>query len=265
MRSKPGKYLDTRCSILDTRYLMGRGAKLRGGLRTAFTLVEVLVAAAIIVTIVSMVYGSYFATAKSTEAYKAKMALSGQMRKVLGQMARQIRCSYVSKTEERTDLSGTISPGKKEISKSPIIYFNYEPDVPGGEILRLVTTNGLFFQEGQADGLFDVAYKFEKSSGTLSLSQRRFVGTPEKLMEKRNWRPLLRNVECVELDFFDGQQWLPKWDFKQKKKLPYAVRIGITSKDENYRQCHYGTVAFIGCSGSQGRRASSEISISVSK
>jgi type II secretory pathway component PulJ len=76
-------------------------------------LVEVLVAAAIIVTIVSMVYGSYFATAKSTEAYKAKMTLSGQTRKVLGQMARQIRCSYVGKTEERTDLSGTISPGKK--------------------------------------------------------------------------------------------------------------------------------------------------------
>ncbi|GAG01600.1 unnamed protein product, partial [marine sediment metagenome] len=75
----------------------------------------------------------------------------------------------------------------------------------------------------------------------------------------------LRNVECVELDFFDGQQWLPKWDFKQKRKLPYAVKIGITGKDENYRQCHYGTIAFIGCSGSQGRRASSEISISVSK
>jgi len=265
VRSKSGKYLDTRCSILDTRYLMSRAAKLRGGLRTGFTLVEILVAAVIIVTIVSMVYGSYFATAKSTEVYKAKMTLSGQTRKVLRQMARQIRCSYVGKTEERTDLSGTISPGKKEISKSPIIYFNYEPDAPGGEILHLVTTNGLFCLEGQADGLFDVAYKFEKNSGTLSLSQRRFVGTPEKLMEKRNWRPLLRNVECVELDFFDGQQWLSKWDFKQKRKLPYAVKIGITGKDENYRQCHYGTVAFIGCSGSQGRRTSSETSVSVSK
>jgi len=275
MRSKSCKYLDTsalaeatadkRYLILDTRYPMSRLAQFRGRLRTAFTLVEVLVAAAIIVTIVSMVYGSYFATAKSTDVYKAKITLSGQTRKVLGQMARQIRCSYLGKTQERSDSAGAISQGKREITEKPIIYFNCEPDAPGGEILHLVTTNGLFCQEGQENGLFDVTYKFDKDSGTLSLSQRRFISTPENLVEKRNWRPLLRNVECIELDFFDGQQWLPKWDFKQKKKLPYAVRIGITSKDKNYRQCHYGTIAHVGCSGNQSRETLSETLKSVSK
>lgn len=244
---------------------MSRAAQFRGRFRTAFTLVEVLVAVTIIVTIVSMVYGSYFATAKSTDVYKAKITLSGQTRKVLRQMARQIRCSYIGKTVEDTGSAGTFSQGERKIKESPIIFFNYEPDVSGGEILRLVTTNGLFFQEGQADGLFDVAYKFDKNSGTLSLSQRRFVGTPERLIEKRNWRPLLRNVECVELDFFDGQQWLSKWDFKQKRKLPYAVRISITSKDENYRQCHYGTIAYVCCSVNQGRGALSETLVSVGR
>jgi len=258
VRSKSGKYLNT-------RYPMTRTAQFRGGLRTGFTLVEIMVAAAIIVTIVSMVYGSYFATAKSTEVCKARMILSGQTRRVLRQMARQIRCSYLSKTQERPDSAGAKSQEERKITEKQIIYFNCEPDAPGSEILHLVTTNGLFCQEGQANGLFDVAYKFDKDSGTLSVSQRRFVGTSEMLMEKRNWRPLLKNVECVELDFFDGQQWLSEWVFKQKKKLPVAVRIGITGKDENYRQCHYGTVAFIGCSGSQGRRTSSETSVSVSK
>jgi len=258
VRSKSGKYLDS-------RYLMSRAAKFRGGLRTGFTLVEILVAMTIIVTIVSMVYGSYFATAKSTDVYKAKMTLSGQTRRVLRQMARQIRCSYIGKTQERLDSAGTISRGERKITEKPIIYFNCEPDARGGEILHLVTTNGLFCQEGQADGLFDVTYKFDKNSGTLSLSQIRFVGTPERLIEKRNWRPLLKNVECVELDFFDGKQWLPKWDFKQKRKLPYAVKIGITSKDENHRQCHYGTIAYVGCSGSRGRETLSETLESVCK
>jgi len=276
VRSKSGKYLDTRCSILDTRYLMSRAAKLRGGLRTGFTLIEILVAAAIIVTIVSMVYGSYFATAKSTDVYKVRMTLSGQTRKVLGQMARQIRCSYVGKIVERTDSAGTISRGKRKIPESPIRYFNCEPDAHGGEILHLVTTNGLFCQEGQADGLFDVTYKFDKNSGTLYLSQRRFVGNPDSLIEKRNWRPILRNVECVELDFFDGKQWLPVWNFiKQKRTLPYAVKIGITSRvgfsppnsglGGASPTLHYGTIAFIGCSGNQGRRTSSETLVSVSR
>ncbi len=258
MKSKSGKYLDT-------RYPMSRLDQFRGRFRTAFTLVEVLVAAAIIVTIVSMVYGSYFATAKSTDVYKARMIISGQTRRVLRQMARQIRCSYIGKTVEDTGSAGTSPRGERKIKESPVIFFNYEPDVPGGEILRLVTTNGLFFQEGQAEGLFDVAYKFDRNSGTLSLSQTRFISTPEKLVEKRNWRPLLRNVECIELDFFDGQQWLPKWDFKQKKKLPYAVRIGITSKDKNYRQCRYGTIAHISCSGNQSRETLSETLKSVNK
>jgi len=265
VRSKSGKYLDTRYSILDTRYLMSRAAKLRGGLRTGFTLVEILVAMTIIVTIVSMVYGSYFATARSTDVYKVRMTLSGQTRKVLRQMARQIRCSYIGKTQERSDSAGTFYRGERKITEKPIIYFNCEPDARGGEILHLVTTNGLFCQEGQADGLFDVAYKFDKNSGTLSLGQMRFVGAPERLIEKRIWRPLLRNVECIELDFFDGQQWLSKWDFKQKRKLPYAVRIGITSKDKNHRQCHYGTIAHVGCSGSRGRETLSETLESVGK
>jgi len=258
VKSKSGKYLDT-------RYPMTRAAQFRGGIRTGFTLVEILVAAAIIVTVVSMVYGSYFATAKSTDVCKARMILSGQTRRVLRQMARQIRCSYLGKTQERSDSAGAKSQEERKITEKQIIYFNCQPDAPGSEMLHLVTTNGLFCLEGQANGLFNVTYKFDKDSGTLSLSQRRFVGTSEMLMEKRNWRPLLRNVECVELDFFDGQQWLSEWVFKQKKKLPVAVRIGITGKDENYRQCHYSTIAYIGCSTNQDRGALSETLASVSK
>ena len=70
--------------------------------KNGFTLVEILVAMAIIVVIVSLVYGSYFATSKSTQAYKSRIALFQQGRKVLRQMARQIRCSYAGTTEEPT-------------------------------------------------------------------------------------------------------------------------------------------------------------------
>jgi prepilin-type N-terminal cleavage/methylation domain-containing protein len=243
----------------------GRATQIRCGLLTGFTLIEILIAVAIIVMIVSMVYGSYFATSKSAETCKAKITLSQQGRKVLQQIARQIRCSYADESEERTDLAGTISRDKRPISENPIDYFKGAPDDLNGEILSLVTTKGLFYGPDQAKGLFDITYKFDKSSGTFFLSQRRFVHTPPELVEQRSWRPLLRNVECVELAFFDGQQWLTKWDFKQKKKLPCAVKIGITCKDENYRQYRYGTVAYVCCSGNQGKRTSSETLVSINK
>jgi general secretion pathway protein J len=226
-----------------------------------FTLIEILVAVTIIATIVSMVYGSYFATAKSADVYKARMAVSGRTRKVLEQIARQIRCSYIGKATESTDLAGTDSSSTKTVRKNPVIYFSYESDAPGSSVLHLVTTYGLFCEDGYANGLFDVTYKFDKNIGTLYLSQRRFAGTPENNIEDRNWRPLLTNVESVELDFFDGRQWIREWDFEQNKKLPIAVKIGMTCEDENSRKCHYGTIAYVDCSGNQGPKTLSEKSV----
>ena len=255
MRSKSVKYDVT---PLEAGVIYKPPLRIRRRLGAGFTLIEILLAVTIIVTIVSMVYGSYFATAKSTDAYKARMTTAGQTQKVLSWMAQQIRCSYIGIISEDTESAGTDSGPTNEIVKSPVIYFSYEPEVSGCGILRLVTTHRLFCQDGYANGLVDVAYKFEKNSGSLSLSQSRFVGTPQENLEDRNWRPLLTNVESVELDFFDGKQWCPEWDFEQKKKLPVAVEIDITCEDENYRQCHYGTIAYVGCSGKQVREALSK-------
>lgn len=261
MRSKTGKR-----DFLSLEEIPPAGiVQVRGRFWKGFTLIEILVAVAIIVTIFSMVYGSYFATAKSTDIYKTRMTLSQQARKVLGQLARQIRCSYIGKKEELTNVAETISPPKREITEKPVIYFNYELAARTGKILHLVTTNRLFCPETHADGLFDVIYKFDKSRKTLYLSQKRFIGKLERFIEKRNWRPLLTGLQSIELEFFDGRQWLPEWDFEQKKKLPVAVKISISCEDENHRQCHYGTVAYVACSGNQDQRASSEKILSVGK
>ena len=223
--------------------------------KKGFTLVEILVAAAIIVTIVSMVYGSYFATSKSTRSCKSRIALSRQGRKVLGQMARQIRCSYVGSAKEYKSPTRPVFQQRKKIPEDVISYFNGNSGETGGEILHLVTTSAI--SEGQAplDGLFETTYKFDKSSGTLFLSQERFIGAPKSLVENRNWQPIARNIESVELAFFDGQQWLHTWDFKEKKSLPNAVRINITCEDENYRQYHYGTIAYVCCRKNQAKKA----------
>jgi prepilin-type N-terminal cleavage/methylation domain-containing protein len=223
--------------------------RFRSGPLSGFTLIEVLVAITLIVTIVSMVYGSYFATAKSADVYETRMNMSAQTRKVLNWMTRQIRCSYIFKAEDEKNSIGTDSKLTNIISRSPVVYFNYKSNAYDSVILHFVTTQKLFSEDGQANGLFDVAYKFDRNIGTLYLSQRRFTGTSEKYLEDRNWRPILTNVESVELDFFNGQKWCSEWDFEQMKKLPFAVKIAITCKDENNRRCRYGTVADIHCSG----------------
>jgi len=232
--------------------------------KSGFTLVEILVAMAIIVTIVSMVYGSYFATSKSTQTYKSRINLSQQGRKVLEQMTRQIRCSYANKADKNTSQTSIHQQGKAD----PVVeinYFNGNSDEPSEEILHLVTTNGLFVGKGPPDGLFEVTYKFDKSRGILFSSQRRFASTTKSAVQKNKWQPIAEDIERLNLAFFDGQKWQNKWDFKEKRELPSAVKINITWEDENHRQYQYGTIAYIYCRKNQGKETRPGTLVPVNK
>jgi prepilin-type N-terminal cleavage/methylation domain-containing protein len=235
--------------------------------KNGFTLVEILIATTIIVAILSMVYGSYFATSKSTRAYKSRIALLQQGRKVLGQMARQIRCSYAGTTEEPTPpiTLTSISQQRKEIPENVIRYFDSDQDNPIGEILHLVTTSGFLGSQDTTDGLFDVTYKFDKNKGALFLSQRRFTGAPESAMQKRSWQLVASNISRLELAFFDGQQWLKNWSFNNKKRLPSAVKLDITCEDENYRQYHYGTTVYVHSWKNQSEKTQTERLVAIKK
>jgi type II secretion system protein J len=219
--------------------------------KNGFTLLELLVAMAIIVLIVSMVYGSYFATSKSTQAYKARLANSQQGRKLLEQVARQIRCSYANDTGNTTYPVKYSGRDAKTAPEVPVNYFSCDPKNPSGEILQLVTTSSFWAGHNPADGLFEVKYKFDKGNRLLFLSQRRFVGVPQKTHEMIVWQQVARNVESFGLAFFDERQWLKNWDFNEQKKLPFAVKIDITCVDGNNQQCRYGTVAYVCCRKNQ--------------
>ncbi len=232
--------------------------------KDGFTLVEILVAMAIIVTIVSMVYGSYFATSKSTQAYKSKITLSRQGRKVLGQMARQIRCSYANKADKDT-YQISIPQQKKVVPERAINYFNGNSDEPGGEILHLVTTNGFSVGLVPSNGLFEITYKLDKSRGLLFSSQRILAATSKSVEQKKKWQPIAEGIESLKLTFFDGQKWQNKWDFKDKRELPFAVKINITWEDENHRQYQYGTIAYICCRKNQGKETRSGTLVSANR
>lgn len=235
----------------------GRGEK------NGFTLVEILVAVAIIAAIVSMVYGSYFVTSKSTQACKRRIATSQQARELLEKMVQQIRCSYAGTAKRSTPPAVKGSQKKEQMQEDIINYFVGNSAELGGQILYLVTTKSIL--DKAAPGLFEVTYKFDKNTGTLSLSQERFVDGQKSLNEYRHWQPLAENVEGIELEFSDGRQWLPTWDFKEKRTLPNAVKINITCLDENHRQYCFGTAAYICSRKKQNITTTSETLVSVNK
>ncbi|MBL7189571.1 MAG: prepilin-type N-terminal cleavage/methylation domain-containing protein [Phycisphaerae bacterium] len=211
-----------------------------------FTLIELLVAVALIATVLAMVYGSYIATTRSAQACKSRIALSEQGRKTLEQIARHVRCSYAGSVCDNTE---DVKAGSDQTQTEPgdrVNYFKGDTDAPDGEVLHLVTTCGLSGEKRATDGLFEVVYRFDKRTSELALSLVRFVAASREA-ERRDWRVIADEIESIDLAFFDGEQWLGRWDFEDKKELPRAVRIEISGENESFQRYDYSTVAYVSC------------------
>ena len=231
--------------------------------KNGFTLVEILIALALIATILLMVYGSYFATSRSARVCQARIAMGHQGRTTLDQMARQIRCAYAGIARDE-DFRESNKERKRIVHEDGMYYFTGSRNASNGEILHFVMTNG-YAEAGEkpAKGLFEVTYRLDKREDTLFLSQRRFIGKTKKA-PKRDWRAIAKNIEYLDLKFFDGHKWQRRWDFEDTKKLPSAVRIEMGCRDGDDRRYDYSTIAHIACRNNR-TGAHTETFVSVNK
>ena len=211
-----------------------------------FTLVELLVAVALIATVLAMAYGSYFAISGSARACSSRIALSEQGRKTLEHIARHVRCSYAGSVGDNTEDAEARSDQGEAEPVGSVSCFSGDADAPDGEILHLITTSGLSAEKGPTGGLFEVVYRFDRRRDELALSLVRFVAAAREAKE-RDWRLIADEIESIDLAFFDGEQWLGRWDSRDRRELPRAVRIEISGENESLQRYDYSTVAYVSC------------------
>jgi type II secretion system protein J len=215
--------------------------------KNGFTLVEILIALALIATILSMVYGSYFATSRSAQACEARMDMCRLGQATLDRMSRQIRGAYAGTRPADANSDQSDVPKEETTRKRAMSYFTGASDVPKGDILRFITTNSSDEEMTKPPkGLFEVAYRFDKRSGTLLVTQKRFTGMA-KDTRIESWKTVAEGVEYLDLEFFDGRQWLRRWRSRDERRLPFAIRIDIGLRDEDGRRYDGGTVVYLSC------------------
>jgi len=226
-----------------------------------FTLIEMLVALAIIMGIVTMVYGSYVATTKSMGAHQARMACSERAQLVLRLMTRQIRCAYVPFTDpnnetavspgETAQIAPTASNARRRATETrirrPSTWFSGNSRGRRGKILSFVTTGGPAAGPDAPRGLSRVTYLYDKATAILSISTQECVGLLRNREDAGRAQPVLNNVTAIDLGFHDGRQWQDEWDYEKNEGLPQAVKFELTVMDETAREHHYGTTIAIMC------------------
>ena len=202
-----------------------------------FTLIEMLVALALVSTIATMVYGSYAAVSRSLDLYGSRMACCERTCLVLRLMARQIRCAFVPPSP-----TSPIPSSPNSTSLALPAAFRADSRDAGGTILSFITTAGLASGPDSPTGVARAMYRYDPADGTLSIYCEPYRYAADDLPESGLWRPILSGITRVDLQCYDGRQWQVAWN-GESEKLPQAVKIGVTILDEKNRAHEFEMIA----------------------
>jgi prepilin-type N-terminal cleavage/methylation domain-containing protein len=228
---------------------------------SAFTLIEILVALAIMTIVVGCTYGLYIGATKSAARYRARTEVERDARALLRMMGREIRCSYFSLSSEAPAVqsspagtSGSMNspgpaparantPGATMTTRKdrPAPDYLAGPDGRDGSFLQTLTSGGIADPDQPSSGWYNVAYRLDAGQKMIWRRQVDLLEPPDSKAQESSWRCVARGVESVNCSFFDGKSWADSWKSDLTTGLPYAVKIEITLTDAEGRVNRYST------------------------
>jgi prepilin-type N-terminal cleavage/methylation domain-containing protein len=228
---------------------------------SAFTLIEILVALAIMVIVVGCAYGIYFAATRSASRYRARAEVERDARALLRMMSREIRCSYFPQPTETSAVqsspavtSGLLpppgpaptranTPGATMTTRQDRPVYDYlgGPDGRHGSFLQTLTTGGIADPDQPSSGLYNIAYRLDARKRMIWRRQVDMLEPPDSKTQESSWLCVARGVESVKCSFFDGKAWADSWKTDLTTGLPYAVKIEIALADTEGRVSRYAT------------------------
>jgi len=191
--------------------------------RRGFTLLELLVALAIVAVVITLLYESFNAVLRSTQLVDEESEIDQMVRISMERITSELRSAYYGLPSQTAGSSTFMFVGQDSMAS------DYPTDT-----LRFSTLSHARVSSGNADP-------------TVSIVEYSLVPVPETdtavLMHREETTPLsssasgLEEYELAEsvvglsFRYFDGKDWTEQWNDSDKKKLPKAVEIQLIIKD----------------------------------
>lgn len=193
-----------------------------------FTLLEILIAIAILALVISSLYGAYSGTLDTTEMVESVRDIDQVARVALVQMVDDFKSLYYQKAQGE-DIESPYSFGGVT-----------EVEGEGGAIVAFATTSRLdFAMTFPSQRINRVSYVVEKQPDNEKLYRlvRRelpFADLPGERQEMVV--EIAEGIESLSLTYFDedGQQF-SQWDSKEEGLLPRLVQIKLQMAGEKSR------------------------------
>ncbi|ACM19252.1 type II secretion system minor pseudopilin GspJ [Geotalea daltonii FRC-32] len=193
-----------------------------------FTLLELLVAMALLVIICGALYGTYFSLMNGREAAVSGMETRREIRTTLDMLRREISSTYFRK------------PSQPNV-ENKFRFVVEDRDFFGkpASTIRFTSIAAPNFGTAPVSDLMEIAYEPVEKDNRISLVRRakdfHFDFKPDPY-------PQMEELEGFLVECFDGGKWVRSWDTTLNNVLPRSVRITLRIKEGN-KPVEYTAVA----------------------
>lgn len=179
-----------------------------------FTLLEVLIALLMLVILAGALYGTYFSVTRASSAARERTGQLRDLRVTLDLLRRELSAAWYNSANTR-------------------LHFVVEDrDVFGKPASTLEFTAFTVPRQGSvpSSDVMTVRYRpLERAENSLILSRQTW---DLYLDSKTGPYPLTGKIEGFLVECHDGETWLKSWDTALNGRLPKAVRVTITVRDD---------------------------------
>jgi general secretion pathway protein J len=195
-----------------------RNPKLNG-----FTLLEVLIAVAIMSGIVTVIYASFSTASRNVAQAETRRDAADLARTLLTKLSNDISNAYYSPSMKETFFYGKKSGA--------------DQDAPRFDTIALTTLTNWRKPNSKETDLWEVGYRFEetpeKNGNVLVRKEKRELGTDNAPLEGGIDYTLTERVKSLRLQYYNGSTWTDDWDNTSQRslQLPKAVEITLALDD----------------------------------
>lgn len=191
---------------------------------TAFTLLELIVALALMDIIAVALYSSIYTAFIAKE--KSQMLISPFQS--ITPAFEFIRNDLVSTMNPHGILAGVFlgenNPGIADLDADTLSFYtsNYQPDI-----------------DEVASNIVNVAYALERDLQRNEIVLKRFI--IKNILSPTTLEPqeqiICRGIAGLDIKYYDGSSWLDEWDSSvENAQLPWAVKITLTTYNEDQQK-----------------------------